>query len=437
MSMAPDPGPANTFRSLPMGAWALHNRHHVATIPAAPLAQRRPLPSPVYPAPAMKPPLPQARQDDADNQYQICDVLAERQDGQQKQQQKQQKQQQKQQKQQQKQQQQKQQQQQREQPNKHLSIDQLWRLIPGSSTKVELSQRETTLDISRHGSGGSFSAKDAKTHNNVSTPHACVGRGAQQSKSDHELSGRQTVHDVHQPLSNRQRMHRARAVARLRTRRRALVIAEAAAAAGRAPGGVKRRLSDTTVEIESSDSENDRPGGIESKEADTAGSKSGSDMSSRRSSGRDGSETTRASSESFMDVRRVVAGARDPRKKLKAKSLDITDSSNTTSTGTPSKVGDLFELMRSVSVNAAAAALAVEGGGRRSNGEADEIREVGRPVKYKYRQEAARSRKRTRGRFVSEKAPAFVSITELMATRKAEREQQEQQDTAPVPVGAG
>ena len=70
--------------------------------------------------------------------------------------------------------------------------------------------------------------------------------------------------------------------------------------------------------------------------------------------------------------------------------------------------------MRSVSVNAAAAALAAEGSGSaggRADGEAMEGREVGRPVKYKYRQEAARSRKRTRGRFVSEKAPAFVSIT--------------------------
>ncbi|CAM9441196.1 unnamed protein product [Choristocarpus tenellus] len=49
-----------------------------------------------------------------------------------------------------------------------------------------------------------------------------------------------------------------------------------------------------------------------------------------------------------------------------------------------------------------------------------------RLVKYKYRQEAAKTRKRTRGRFVSEKAPAFISITELMAIRRAERERLKQ-----------
>ena len=115
-------------------------------------------------------------------------------------------------------------------------------------------------------------------------------------------------------------------------------------------------------------------------------------------------------------------------------------SSSSSSKNAPKKVGDLFELMRSVSVNAAAAALAAEGSGGaggRADGEAVEGgREVGRPVKYKYRQEAARSRKRTRGRFVSEKAPAFVSITELMALRRAERERQQKDGVVPLSVGA-
>lgn len=116
--------------------------------------------------------------------------------------------------------------------------------------------------------------------------------------------------------------------------------------------------------------------------------------------------------------------------------------------------GDLFELIRNAPMNAAAAALAVEGGAgggasgggsgnagsagdSRSSDDREvggESREVGKPVKYKYRQEAARSRKRTRGRFVSEKAPAFVSITELMDLRRAERERQQQQEAHPAPV---
>ncbi|CAM9313325.1 unnamed protein product [Discosporangium mesarthrocarpum] len=54
-----------------------------------------------------------------------------------------------------------------------------------------------------------------------------------------------------------------------------------------------------------------------------------------------------------------------------------------------------------------------------------------RSVKYKCRQEAARMRKRTKGRFVQEKAPAFVSVTELMALRRAERMQLEQAHPVP------
>ncbi|CAN0486891.1 unnamed protein product [Ectocarpus sp. 12 AP-2014] len=101
-----------------------------------------------------------------------------------------------------------------------------------------------------------------------------------------------------------------------------------------------------------------------------------------------------------------------------------------------SKVGDLFQLMRNVTMSFGGGG-GRDGAGGAVDGEENLAREPGKPVKYRYRQEAARSRKRTRGRFVSEKAPAFVSITELMALRRAERERQQKAETTPVPVGAG
>lgn len=195
----------------------------------------------------------------------------------------------------------------------------------------------------------------------------------------------------------------------------------AAAAAGRTPGAAaKKRRSDTVIEVESSDGEND------GKDLET------SDSSRVKSGGNDDCEAT------VMNADAPDAGTKLETKSLSTCTTASDSSSLSSSSLTPSKVGDLFELMRSVSENAAAAALAVESGGvGRSDVGAGESREmIGRPVKYKYRQEAARSRKRTRGRFVSEKAPAFVSITELMATRRAERERQKKDETVPVPVGA-
>ncbi|CAN0449016.1 unnamed protein product, partial [Hapterophycus canaliculatus] len=101
-----------------------------------------------------------------------------------------------------------------------------------------------------------------------------------------------------------------------------------------------------------------------------------------------------------------------------------------------SKVGDLFQLMRNVTMSFGGGGGGGGGSTDLVDGEENLARELGKPVKYRYRQEAARSRKRTRGRFVSEKAPAFVSITELMALRRAERERQQKDEAAPLPVGA-
>lgn len=84
-----------------------------------------------------------------------------------------------------------------------------------------------------------------------------------------------------------------------------------------------------------------------------------------------------------------------------------------------------------------AEASSVEGVTDVSEETSGESRELGKPVKYKHRQIAARSRKRTRGRFVSEKAPAFLSMTELKALHRAERERQQQQEVPATPVVSG
>lgn len=246
--------------------------------------------------------------------------------------------------------------------------------------------------------------------------------------------------DVHLPLSDSHRRHRARALARLRARRRAL--AAAAAAGGPRPTSLTRHGSDSSADADDGDGgdENDKRSAgtgptIKSDHVDA----NGGDAS--LPCGNPPADSTGVGNSSSSGCGSISVG-------VGGSTGGNSSSVGSTTNNASSKVGDLFELMRNVSANAAAAALAAEGervggggggggGGGRNLGEAVEGRELGRPVKYKYRQEAARSRKRTRGRFVSEKAPAFVSITELMALRRAERERQQQDDVAPVFVGAG
>ena len=306
--------------------------------------------------------------------------------------------------------------------------------------------------------------------------------------------------DVHLPLSDIARRHRARALARLRARRRALAEAAQAAGAGTGagtgtgrPDPVKRDYSGTTNEADSgSDGENDGDdqhrgkvfvvqgeggraaplpraisgglvrgvsggvvravsggseiggGGNGEEEAATADSAvkggingSGADGVSPASAaaaaaGADGVASTATAAATSRSESGPDGGG--------APGAPSSTGPNKNAAGKNNKVGDLFALMRNVTMSVGAGGAVGGdggGGGGAADGEENLNRELGKPVKYRYRQEAARSRKRTRGRFVSEKAPAFVSITELMALRRAERERQAKEEATPVPVGAG
>lgn len=352
----------------------------------------------------------------------------------------------------------KQQQQRRQQP----SINNLWSLIPGT--------------LEREGS------RSTGHHNNATNGNMSNGAPGQQCI----VRDRRYAPDVHRPLSDIARRHRARALARLRARRQAL--AETALSSGR-PAPVKSQSSETTDEADShSDGKNDRhddhqrhrskvvvvdggggvaravsggvsrgvsgsvPRALSGGPASTTGGTSAAGagdsedkaaaaaaatVDGSSASGEEGASPATAGSRngSAAPETTITATKTTPAAPAGGNSRADDDAADNSSKAAPgnsnaSKVGDLFELMRNVTMNFGT-------GGDAVNGEESLARELGKPVKYRYRQEAARSRKRTRGRFVSEKAPAFVSVTELMALRRAEREQQKNEEVSPVPVGAG
>lgn len=308
-------------------------------------------------------------------------------------------------------------QEQRNEEKEKPSINNLWSLIPGSVQRKS-SQASSVSEVTL---GESLPALGKERSYDLGFATAL--------KSSHLLTidaaSRWFPPDVHPPLSDRARRHRARALARLRARRRAL--AAAGASSDRKLSTLRRQPSDTSTDAESIDSGGDH---IQSGFI-MAGTMSCKQDIHGIGTVWDGARSAAGFSQSFS----CSSGSEKIDPSMMAKDGSGDADGDQTLTMMSSKVGDLFELMRNVSANAAATALAAEGGSR-SDGET-ECRELGRPVKYKYRQEAARSRKRTRGRFVSEKAPAFVSITELLALRRAERERQQQKDVAPVSVGAG
>lgn len=373
------------------------------------------------------------------------------------------------------------------------SINNLWSLIPGTLGRQGSSRLDDHNNVTAAGSNGATGGR-APPH---SQQH--LSRGANCNND------RWFAPDVHLPLSDIARRHRARALARLRARRRAL--SEAALIPGRtAP--VKRHSSETTNEADSgSDGENedDDAGGdsggqqrhrskvfvVEAAEGGLARvvsggltrGVSGGVVRAVSGGGSATDETTAGSGNEPADAAAAVVldhntdrgdkegvstaagggGCNGKAETAAARATSTTAASadnyaaaaassgsspapapNAAAADAPgggkggnggsaaSKVGDLFELMRNVTMS-----FGTGGGGDAVDGEENLARELGKPVKYRYRQEAARSRKRTRGRFVSEKAPAFVSITELMAQRRAERDRQQKEEATPVPVGAG
>lgn len=307
-------------------------------------------------------------------------------------------------------------------PEKSSLVKDLWSLIPGTIQRRS-SQASTGSTLT---SGESSPVLGSELSYEL-------GFTAAMCKSPQYLTidaaGRWFPPDIHPPLSDRARRHRARALARLRARRRAL--AAAGLSSDRKLSSLRRNASDTSTDAESFD------GGGENNLCSPRGSNLGKGKEEVEGGDPKAGDCSAAGSGLLsMSPDRVDNQNSESAEGVVKEGDGDGTKVNPTSINASSRVGDLFELMRNVSANAAAAARAAEGGGR-SDTELAEGRELGRPVKYKYRQEAARSRKRTRGRFVSEKAPAFVSITELMALRRAERERQEQKDAAPVFVGAG
>lgn len=313
----------------------------------------------------------------------------------------------------------------RRQSQEKLSINNLWSLIPGTipqkntsvSNGVNLAKVESSSGIGRE---RSFDLGYATGMSTKSSTLLTI-----------DTAGRWYPPDIHPPLTDRARRHRARALARLRARRRALAAAQACSA-DRKPSALKRNLSECTTDVDSNDGNGEHESGAG---AVAVAHNSGREVDGNTALGKGGAIAGSLFVDQSCGVSTITAAACDGGVAREGGG-SIAKAITSSNTSTSSKVGDLFELMRNVSANAAAAALAAEGG-LHPDGDVSEGRELGRPVKYKYRQEAARSRKRTRGRFVSEKAPAFVSITELMALRRAERERQQQKDSTPVFVGAG
>ena len=359
----------------------------------------------------------------------------------------------------------------------------MWSLIPGTL------ERQGSSRLGDHNANGGVGNRAGGAG---APPHS----QQQLSRGTSCNSDRWFAPDVHLPLSDIARRHRARALARLRARRRALH--EAALIPGR-PAPVKRHSSETTNEADSGSDEDDDGGGGgggggghrskvflvedkggvarvvsggltrgvsggvvravsgcsavgdaaaagsgENKQADGAaanvvldGNTDGGDKEgvSPPASGGDGSSSGKAEAAASARATSSTSGDNPPEVAAASSSSAPASGGNRgggNGNGGASKVGDLFELMRNVTMS-----FGTGGGGDAADGEENLARELGKPVKYRYRQEAARSRKRTRGRFVSEKAPAFVSITELMALRRAERERQQKGEATPVPVGAG
>lgn len=349
-------------------------------------------------------------------------------------------------------------------------MNHLWSLIPGTlqqhqrySDRDDHHQRPTTADEQRRG-------YEATTSNSQQQGMIPLLPGGKRPRGlvDGASCRRRYAPDVHPPLSDTARRHRARAASRLRARRQALAAAAATAAA---TGGSGSPKSSSLSRVESNASTadmntTDGGGGVvaESEGGNSGGSGADNNCGSspndknvktEGSSSVDGAvadgDAVVGSGDGGGDIDSDASGnggkavAASPSGNNKSNG-DKDESCNGSSSSTP-KVGELFELMRSVSATAfgntsgagrgaggacdVSRAGSIGGGGSddpSSGGEGrGESREIGKPVKYKHRQIAARSRKRTRGRFVSEKAPAFVSITEFMAQRSAERERQREE----------
>ncbi|CAM9633863.1 unnamed protein product [Sphacelaria rigidula] len=358
------------------------------------------------------------------------------------------------------------------------SMNHLWSLIPGTLEQQQrLSdhdhhhQRATIADEERRG-------YEATTLNRQQQGMIPLLPGGKRPRGlvDGASGRRRYAPDVHPPLSDTARRHRARAASRLRARRQALAAAAATAAATGGPGSPKSsslsrfESNASTASMDSVDSGGGGGGGG-GVVAESDGGNSGGPGADNNCGSSSNDKDEKAEGSSSID--RVVADgdavvgsgggggdidsdasgnggkavAASPGSNNKTNN-DNNDSSNGSSSSLPKvEVGHLFELMRSVSATAigntsgagrgAGGVCSVSHGGLIDSGGSDglsnggedpgESREIGKPVKYKHRQIAARSRKRTRGRFVSEKAPAFVSITEFMAQRSAERERQREE----------